>query len=564
MKKLIYISIFVSFTFVLHAQTPTSSVDCDVIDVIIEEDVINNPPSIILITDADGDGIPDSIEGGDEIDTDGDGIPDYLDLDSDGDGVPDEIETAGDIDGDGIPNFRDLDSDGDGVPDGEDQCYWESGPPPTGCSIETIYRKVWWVHGYQGNEFSLSMPGNDVGAVDDGRFEARSYFPNYTASQTSLAAAAANLEGDILDVVNGQVNTERNFIIGHSMGGLTARTLGVIENPNGLPYYNGFITFGTPHYGAYAADILVDHPAAITNRVTAACEALSIGPALEEVNNSGTIGGLVVLFGFLEGTLNSACGALVEAGFPIVTGFATVGVEDELTTSAASSIPPMATANNAVFYGIEDDDNESLTPRFMGSMLNSPNSTGLYGADALDAAGIAAVASALTFYTTSMNTWQAIHDDFCDGALFGLCWTSAEQIACGYRDGVNWFPELNPSWKRLIGAERADLIQEGCECTDIYGQTAVLGSTDCDDVYTGYPWQVCSDKYRYEVNSYDSDGFILAESAMNAPGINYERQFMPGSNHMQMKNDSNMEEAVDKIFNDGIEAGRGFFNTDPR
>ena len=31
-----------------------------------------------------------------------------------------------------------------------------------------------------------------------------------------------------------------------------------------------------------------------------------------------------------------------------------------------------------------------------------------------------------------------------------------------------------------------------------------------------------------------------------------------------MKNDSNMEEAVDKIFNDGIEAGRGFFNTDPR
>jgi hypothetical protein len=564
MKNLIYIYSIVFLFGSINAQSPTTNFSCNLVDVTVTEEVFNNPPGINNVMDTDRDGIPDSLEGGDETDTDGDGIPDYQDFDSDGDGVPDEIETFADTDGDGIPNFKDSDSDGDGVPDGQDQCYWESGPPPTGCSVETIYRKIWWIHGYQGNEFSLSMPGNDVGSIDKGRYKARSYFPNYTASQTSLTEAAANLKGDILDVVHGQVNTEKNFLITHSMGGLTARKLGVLENPNGLPYYNGFITFGTPHYGAYAANILVNHPSAITNRITAACEALSKGPVLEEINNSGMIGSMAVLFGFLEGTLNSTCSALIEAGFPLITGFATVGVENELTTSAVSSIPPMATANNAVFYGIEDDDNESLTPRFMGSMLNSPNSTGLYEADKLDAEGIATVASALTFYTTGMNEWQAIHDYYCDGALFGLCWTSAERIACGYLEGVNWFPELNPSWKWLIGAERAELIQEGCECTDIYGQTAVLGSTDCDDVYTGYPWQVCSDKYRYELNSFDSDGFILAESAMNAPGRNYKVQLMPGSNHMQMKNDKNMEEAVIKIFELGIENGRGFFNTEPR
>ncbi len=68
--------------------------------------------------DSDGDGIPDSVEG--QGDTDGDGIPDFLDTDSDNDGVPDSEEGIGDVDGDGIPNYLDTDSDGDGIPDGQD------------------------------------------------------------------------------------------------------------------------------------------------------------------------------------------------------------------------------------------------------------------------------------------------------------------------------------------------------------------------------------------------------------------------------------------------------------
>jgi hypothetical protein len=44
------------------------------------------------VADSDGDGIPDNIEGGDNVDTDGDGTPDYLDLDSDGDEWTDREE----------------------------------------------------------------------------------------------------------------------------------------------------------------------------------------------------------------------------------------------------------------------------------------------------------------------------------------------------------------------------------------------------------------------------------------------------------------------------------------
>lgn len=64
--------------------------------------------------DADGDGIPDDVEG--TADTDNDGIPDNEDPDTDGDGIQDIDEGTGDLDGDGFLDFQDNDDDGDGLP----------------------------------------------------------------------------------------------------------------------------------------------------------------------------------------------------------------------------------------------------------------------------------------------------------------------------------------------------------------------------------------------------------------------------------------------------------------
>jgi hypothetical protein len=69
-------------------------------------------------TDSDGDGIPDQIEKGFDVntpfDSDGQGVPDYMDPDSDSDGIPDAVEGIADRDGDGLPDYRDPDSNGDG------------------------------------------------------------------------------------------------------------------------------------------------------------------------------------------------------------------------------------------------------------------------------------------------------------------------------------------------------------------------------------------------------------------------------------------------------------------
>lgn len=63
------------------------------------------------LPDADGDLIPDTREGMDDIDNDG--VPNYLDTDSDNDGLPDSLEfghpsNPADIDRDGVPNRIDA------------------------------------------------------------------------------------------------------------------------------------------------------------------------------------------------------------------------------------------------------------------------------------------------------------------------------------------------------------------------------------------------------------------------------------------------------------------------
>lgn len=556
MKNIINISILVFCFQTLFSQnqmnTPIVNINPNCITTPIDITIIDTelpppPPPIIIITDTDGDGISDETENA----------------------ACNPPSPACDLDGDGIPNYLDLDSDNDGVPDGVDLCYFHAGPPPTGCPAAITDRNVFWVHGYQGNSNSLTLPGGDASS----RYKINSRYPDYNASQISLAACANNLRGDINDVLNGAINTDKNFIIAHSMGGLVTRVLGDMTNAAGKPAYDGVITFGTPHLGAVAANTLVNDQPKINSYLTKLCKDLGKGPVLEGITFTGLVGELGVLFGLAGGILDSACEAGIDIGFPIITSFLSTGLEGQLTTSSASSLPSTPTNNKAAFYGIEQDDNETLTPRFIGAALNSANGFPLYGADASDGLGITSVNNWENIWVSKYEYWAGQSVDWYEwlGNPIGSIFNQAlyDKLEGAWKQGVDWFPTLNPTWKDLIGALDMNVELTGCRC-DTYIQGDLVnteihhGTYDCASLESNYGtmWTECNPHYEVVSSTSPSDAFILVESAMNMPGANYMPIVMIGSNHLQMRNDSEMEKAVEAIFKDGL--GKGYFKTDFR
>jgi hypothetical protein len=348
--------------------------------------------------------------------------------------------------------------------------------------------------------------------------------------------------------------------------------MGPLYTSLGIPKYNGFIAFGVPHQGAYAANTLVENPDLINAVLNAGCDKLGAGPSYEAAQNEGVLGKVGAAFMMAGGIVEQACDAGVNSGFDAIFSFAEQGLEDELTTSAASDIPPMATQHNAAFYAIEDGhDDGSLMPRFLGTFLegSKPNDWPVYGADASDAVGIAEFAAAIDFYASKRYYWY--HKD-----VPWYIWASSPAGAIAlevlydltgdaYDEGVDWLESADDIWQELIGAKDTKLVQVGCACTYYdYGNeldTQIFyGQSDCSEL--DEPDIICEDYYILEVEQKLSDGFILAESAMDAPGVNYPIQFMPGTNHMQMRNNGEMEKAVDKIFLQGL--GREYFGTNER
>lgn len=539
--------------------------------------------------------------------------------DTDNDGLWDSIEGKGDLDKDGIPNYKDLDSDGDGVSDRMDMCYYYRAPTPlySGCSggtggggggggdtttTEPPDRKVFWLHGYQGNETSFKLvsegeddtyvppPANPKQGVSD-RFKVNSLRSSYTFYQETLNSASNEVADEIYnhtdtdnDTNNGVVSPQ-NFIIAHSMGGLVVRNMGQLYDDDGNKLYDGLITLGTPHQGVYAADVYEQNPQLIEDILADACIALAAGPGVDAIQQEHWLGGIAATLGIAGGIVDGFCGLAQDVILPnLLDNFVEQGIEDELTTTAVPSLPAMHTQHKAVFYGIEDgngakpgtSNDGTFTPRFFGSLLKTPSDAeyGLYGADVMDNEGIEFYNDALNFYETELAFWQFAVDDlqlFCATMWFLVApcvdLISATNHRNNWEEGVEWLNDFDYIWQGLVGAKQVNIEPTGtCTCYHedqwgefFQGSSGSCATLDCD---IGWPDDWMMEETEVVVTRHPSDGFILAESAMNGPDVNYPVELMDGSGHMQMKNDSNMEQAVDDIFLYGLNGQ--FFITDER
>jgi hypothetical protein len=247
---------------------------------------------------------------------------------------------------------------------------------------------------------------------------------------------------------------------------------------------------------------------------------------------------------------------------PTLIPLITEGIEEDLALSNAGNVPPMNTQHNAVFYGREFDDNETMYARFVGTFLKVPNDYDLWQAGQSDQLGLDQVDDVMSYYEAKYNHWSSSAD-----SRLPLFKARSRKLAQSYQEGLNYFDRVNGYWKILIGARTAEVLPEqDCECINAQtGEVVVVDEYYCNNGTPGYPWSSCDMTISYTGNflEYESDGFILTESAQSAPGQNYwPSRFMDGSNHMQMRNDENTRDAMKAILEEGL--GRGFFKTETR
>ncbi len=565
MKKLIIfaVMILIAATGIQSQQDINNPNDCTKTDIVVEHTDVILPPSLYYPpTDTDKDGIPDFVEGDD--DCDGDGIPNFQDTDSDNDGLSDRFESWSDLDEDGIMNICDLDSDGDGVLDAVDKCYDKKGIAPFGCPTSDGDRHVFWVHGYSGSAGAWQKAGN----YSKNTYKIQSDYIDYSNNQSNLEDEAEEIKQDILEEVGYNINNQNNFIIAHSGGSIASRVLGQAKDYSGNNAFNGFITFGGPHQGVVAADFL-ETPGNKEKVIKEICSDLGEGPYLEFNTIIGLGWTTGLQYTILEelgvgwSDLCSVMPKLVESYIDDML----LGVEPQLTTDyIQNNVAPMQTQHNAAFYGIETDTDdegdidETLTPRFLGNFLVNANDFPLWGAGQADQVGINLFHNVFTFYKNRRDFWYGEWDD---------CWVLCDSEwnkYKGYRKGVNYLKNFNSTWKSIIGAEVTELQKIGCQCCEyIFDEESqhflwYCEDIDCDDLPN------CKHtprvKYRRVAVHKPSDGFVLVESAMNAPGANYPPHEMIGSGHFQMKNDQNTKIATELIFDEGL--NKSFFQTDRR
>jgi hypothetical protein len=134
-------------------------------------------------------------------------------------------------------------------------------------------------------------------------------------------------------------------------------------------------------------------------------------------------------------------------------------------------------------------------------------------------------------------------------------------------EGLGWFSTMDASYRDFIGAIEVNVMPTGdCDCfsSSYPFEESNIETGPCVEILNNCGYDL-STNYEIIINEKPDDGFILAESAMNAPGATYQPTFMPSSNHFQMKNDSNTELAMETIFEDSFGEGEnGFFYTEKR
>jgi len=471
-------------------------------------------------------------------------------------------------------------------------------------------RIVFWVHGLGGDDYSWDA----AAAPTADTYKMTSLLNGIDYSSYSLSNAGQILQTTIdgMSEIYGELNgiedpANTNFIIAHSQGGLVSREafkryddLNVMDERT----FGGIVTFGTPHQGAQILNNIDD----IITFAERSCVELANGPATEEWNGNWFLGFLPDQI--MEDAVETVCGFIANQVLPIVMQDYLEPITEDYEVGA----DPIVALNEfdedislplqkVAFYGIEDSP---VIWRTVYSLLNDVNAEGTFSANYDEELISKANCNQNSYYLKYLaysNLYDLVTADCFDVIGFEALIPAWNAIACtpynlnneyneyaylinddvqwwpfydyeqsqnrdAYYMGYRWWVEIEESYLSLIGA--VDYVVSGChcDCLEKYGSDPtpyeVLHTIDCEDDCNYFEDNPppntnvihCDYAIVYDKYIKPNDGVVLVESAQNYPGAdNGNENVMLGSNHMQMRNDSNTDEKLFNLMN----GDHGFF-----
>ncbi|MBK6860256.1 MAG: hypothetical protein IPG95_08255 [Saprospiraceae bacterium] len=448
----------------------------------------------------------------------------------------------------------------------------QPGGPNNGLGIAN--RSILWVSGLGGDPVNTwSKARLDI----NNRYYVFGHPCGEPYNDESLEGAGQDLAGIAMQKLsNTEPGSAAPFVIAHSQGGLVARSADyAIRNGNfgTQQYFEGIVTFGTPHLGAPIVSKFED----MINMFREGCSELIKGP-IAEWNDNHFLLSLFLSNSKLNAIGQTLCNVVADGALPALTA--------DLQTNITMDYNPFnegaflhelhsdelnSTQHKVAFYGLEE---EPIFHRQVASFLKSPESFPIYSADP-DNEVIEKLDKLSNDYLKEYKYNLERKKHYKRSALAGLSllqpyWALIANIKANgygntaeeYLKGYNYLLSLNDKWKIIIGIAEYQEIEIGgiCKC-ESYGASGDLEGVStfwtsdrasCESLNVAGDW---TRQYAYfpefETNFVQidqSDAVVPAQSAQNFPGcLTTNRREMLKSNHQQMRNDSNTKLRLDEL-----------------
>ncbi len=468
------------------------------------------------------------------------------------------------------------------------------------------YRMLYWVHGLNGDGSSWDQAAaacEDKIVDDFPPREVIGYAPSYYESQPSIFTASWKFRQD-LPIVNelpGSYDPTKSFIIAHSQGGIVSRYTDYYYTQPGNGFqrkFGGIVTFGTPNQGAQ----IVNNQGMVGNFLRYVADAMSDGP-VADIKYKDDFGVRIIARALKIDSIKSTlleflsvdvAKYLISVSLPGITDQYKVGAPMLTDTLGVYESP----SDLVAFYGVRDTlthvynveyEDEGQT-RVMSVLpvpiswatinyfLKSVNEEDPFTAQHQEYEWALRAARTRADYQANADRNEADRVKMArEATLFCLipvnpaCWAAqgqqrrAAERRDAWRRGVACMDNFDRLYRAFIGAHVSEAEQnteyycecklfsfgvvridrpEGMTCVDVEAQLGPPGFARCQEkskTTTSYVW-------RHK----DSDGVVLAESAMNIPQHTYLPQPMEGTTHMRMRNDENTKDELMKIFTGGV------------